>query len=200
MSNQKEFQCKDPGKITFEITLQSTEGCADLLQQDSKELEKYVDDLVKCNQRNPKYLCVACWCLLTYFQKQQHSPVHQAFIRTSGQYIEKGSFEALAIHFGHFKEINQVKHFFKIKEKPNSCMQIKKGKVLQEESLVPKLEVQTPISVDLSKTSLKKDSLKQSAFENSIDIPLPQENVEKKVRLLFCQFKKLLVKKVSKTI
>jgi len=185
MSNQKGSHCKELGKITFDITVQSTEDSSDLLQQGSKELEKYLEDLVKNNQRNPKHLCLACWCHLTYFQRQQHSPVHQSFIRTSEKYTEKASFETLAIQFGHFKEINEVRYIFKIKEKPISCMQLKKGKVQKEEPTILKSEVPTSIPLDLSKTSLKKIFFSQSVCINSNEASQPQEKIQKKVRFPF---------------
>ena len=112
MSNHKEFQSAESTKIKLEVTLQSTEPSSDLLPQDSQELANYLSDLALKNQRNPRHLCVACWCQLTYFQKIQHVSEHLNLVRTAGQYTEKESFVALATNYGHFQERNQVKHFF----------------------------------------------------------------------------------------
>ena len=103
MSNQK-FQSTESTKIKLEVTLQSTETSSDLLPQDSQELENYLSDLALKNQRNPKHLCVTCWCQLVYFQKQQHVSEHLNLVITASQYTEKESFVALATNYGHFQE------------------------------------------------------------------------------------------------
>jgi len=179
MSNHKEFQSAESTKIKLEVTLQSTEPSSDLLPQDSQELANYLSDLALKNQRNPRHLCVACWCQLTYFQKQQHVSEHLNLVRTAGQYTEKESFVALATNYGHFQERNQVKHFFKIKEKPPNCMQIKKGKANQENQ---KSEVQMPVLVDLTKTSLKKEVIPQLIYDSPKNVSEVPENLQKKVK------------------
>jgi len=126
MSHQKEFQCQDSTKIRLEVTLQSGETFSDHLEENSKELEEYISELVATNKRNPKYLCMACWCHLTYPQKHYHLPNHSAYIKMAGQYSEKESFTKLTIEYGHFAEKNLIKYLFKIKEKPPICIKPKR--------------------------------------------------------------------------
>ena len=76
MSHQKEFQCQDSTKIRFEVTLQSNETLSDHLEENPKELEEYISELVIIKKKNPKYLCMTCLCHLTCTQKHHHLSNH----------------------------------------------------------------------------------------------------------------------------
>jgi len=49
MSNKKEFQCSDSTKL--ELTLESNESSSDFLKEESKKLEKYIDELTSMNSK-----------------------------------------------------------------------------------------------------------------------------------------------------
>lgn len=122
MSNKKEIS-SEAAKINIEVTVQQPETTSDLLKENSTELVNYIANLVGNNQRNPKLICLLCWCQLTYFQKQQHLSNHTNYLRTASYYTDKTSFMELAIQYGHFKEQDKVKYFYRIKEKPATCTQ-----------------------------------------------------------------------------
>ena len=88
MSNKKEIS-SEAAKINIEVTVQQPETTSDLLKENSTELVNYIANLVGNNQRNPKLICLLCWCQLTYFQKQQHLSNHTNYLRTASYYTEK---------------------------------------------------------------------------------------------------------------
>ena len=195
MSNQKEYPI-EAAKFNIEVKVQKTDNNSDLLEENSTDLENYVSALAANNLRNPKNVCLLCWCQLTYAQKQHHLGIHSNYIKTAGHYTEKTSFVGFAIQYGHFKEINKVKFYYRLKEKPTMCMQLKKMKNPKEEVAEQKGEQEDSISVDLKKCSLKKpikfnedqDLINQASKANV--------NQQKKVIVKAREFLILLVKKV----
>ena len=116
MSNQKEFSSTEKAKFNIEVIVKKEEESSALLEENLAELEGYVSKEAANIQRNPKYLCLLCWCQLTYSQRQQHTPTHSNYLKTASHYTEKSSYSGFAIQYGHFKEINKVKFFSSLRK------------------------------------------------------------------------------------
>ena len=125
-----------------------------LLAEGSVELINYVEQLAqKGKERNPKSLCIICWCFLTYAQKINHPIEHiKEGVKPASKYATLAGFTTFAIDHGHFQEKDEVIYFEKVKIKPSTLIQKKKS---TEETRPLKDIVQSGPKIDQKKMTKK---------------------------------------------
>lgn len=125
---------------------ETKENMDQLIEEGTTEFQEYMSKLkADANQSNSKSLCCFCWCRLTNYQKQRHTPIHEKGIRSPAKYSDADYFKALAKEFAHVQVIDGKIFYPKIKEGPTFSAQTKKLK-LNDETLIKK---EQSISINL---------------------------------------------------
>jgi len=153
------------------------------LVKDGLELENYISDLaIESKKRNPKTICIDCWCKLTWDQKSIH--VHKDNIRTLSVIAQITAFKKIAHENNKISLLEEQTYYQILADKPDKFYQTKKMKLNQEiEKEGQQQKENNPITINLGKNYeflQKKDFLDEiNANEDSNTQLLPKESKAK---------------------
>ena len=106
---------------------QSSPKIAINLVKDGLELEYYISNLaIESKKRNPKTICIDCWCKLTWDQKSIH--VHKDNIRTLSVIAQITAFKKIAHENNKISLLEEQTYYQILADKPDKFYHTKKLK------------------------------------------------------------------------